>query len=518
MKSNALLGATILCCSPLIAAEADRPNIILIVADDLGWGDLGCYPKGAAWGEEAHTPTPNMDALAAKGVKCMQGYTTGMVCAPSRAGLISGQYEQRFGYYGFEDSLAPLPEDLKLLPEALREAGYRTGMIGKWHISSAPGSWPLDRGFDRFFGFIGGQHDFYEANIGETMHGVGCSSDAPIYDQETPVTEIKYLTEEFTDQAMDFIARDGEKPFFLYLPYNAPHPPLQAPWEHLEKYASARPDGMFTNRDIARAMIGNLDDNVGRLCAWLEEKGLRENTLIILTSDNGGRDGGPGDVTQHNGGLKGRKGTYYEGGIRVPFILSWPKGLPAGEVYTKPVSQLDFYPTFLAIAGATDLKTQPLDGVNLIPYLNGENKAVPHPRMYWCIEHPGTWAVREGDWKLVHEVANLDSLRRNSGQPRTVTRQLYDLGSDPEETHDLIEDKPEVAQRLQKLFDDFRSELKPARGTPEIVAEWKATLAERQKKPELMNVEFETGSPGHWRERKTRPPTEASPKKPPGKS
>ncbi|MBE2180639.1 MAG: sulfatase-like hydrolase/transferase [Chthoniobacterales bacterium] len=501
---SSLLAATIQTCNPLMAAEPSRPNIILIVADDLGWGDLGCYPKGEAWGEEAHISTPHMDALAATGVKCTQGYTTGMVCAPSRAGLISGQYEQRFGYYGFEDSLAPIPNDLKLLPEALREAGYRTGMIGKWHVSSAPGSWPLDRGFDRFFGFIGGQHDFYEANIGETMHGVGCSSDAPIYDQETPVAETKYLTEEFTDRAIEFMAQEEEKPFFLYIPYNTPHPPLQAPWEYLEKHASARPGGKFTNRDIARAMIENLDDNVGRLCAWLEEKGLRENTLIVLTSDNGGSDGGPGRMTQHNGGLKGRKGTYYEGGIRVPCIVNWPKRLPAGEIYTKPVSQLDFYPTFLAAAGAADLKTQPLDGVNLIPYLKGETKALPHPRMYWCLEHPGTWAVREGDWKLVREITDPNVLR--DSEPRTVELQLYDLGSDAHEEHNLIESKPEVAQHLRQLFDDFRSGLKPALGTPEIVAEWKATLAERQRKPELMNVEFETGSPGHWRVRKEKRP------------
>lgn len=493
--------AATLAASASVLAASQAPNLVLIVADDLGWGDLGCYPKGKAWGEETKTPTPHIDALAASGVRCMQGYATGMVCAPSRAALLTGRNQQRFGYYGFEDSLAPIPRDIRLLPEALQKAGYRTGMMGKWHFSSAEGSWPLDRGFERFFGFIGGQHDYYQAAVGEKMHGLGRSSDAFVYDQDKPVSGIKFLTDEFTDRAIDFVAQSGGKPFFLYLPYNAPHPPMQAPWEFLEKYAGQRPDGKFTPRDVARASLENLDQNIGRLCQYLKEKGVLENTLIVFTSDNGGSDGGPDRMLQHNGGLKGRKSTFYEGGIRVPFILSWPAGLPAGKVYEKPVSQLDIYPTFLTLAGDPPVRGSPLDGVDLIPFLTGKDSGVPHPRLFWSVENTATWAVRDNDWKLVREDSDPTTLGgkfRGDG-PREYKLQLYDLAADPEESTDLIAANPEIAARLQSLMDDFRSQSKPSLATPEVVASWKAFLEERKKTPELDRAESPMGSPGHWK-------------------
>lgn len=493
---------------PVLAAS-EHPNIILIVADDLGWGDIGCYPKGKEWGEEAEISTPSIDALAAKGVLCTQGYATGMVCAPSRAALMTGKNQQRFGYYGFEDTLAPIPASIKMLPQAMKEAGYRTGMVGKWHVSSDPASLPLTSGFERFYGFLGGQHDYYQANVGEKMHGVGRSADAFIYDQDKPVEPVRYLTAEFTGQAIAFLEQDRGRPFFLYLSYNAPHPPMQAPWEYLEKYAKRRSNGQFTSRDIARAMIENLDGNVGRLCAWLDHNGLRDNTLIIFTSDNGGSDGGPGRVLQHNGGLKGRKSTFYEGGIRVPFILNWPDGLPAGEVYTKPVSQMDLYATLLAVSGAIKVKTHPLDGVNLIPYLTGKDQGTPHQRMFWCVENTTTWAARDGNWKLVREDADPATLggRYRGDAPRQYKLQLYDLAADPFEANDLIEARPETAARLQKAMEEFRSTLPPSLATPAIIAAWKATLAERAKTPELNEAKSPSGAPGHWKggEKKARP-------------
>jgi arylsulfatase A-like enzyme len=221
-----------------VCLGATRPNIVVILADDMGWGDLSCYPKGAAWGEAAHTPTPNIDAIASGGVQCMQGYATGMVCAPSRAGLLSGQFQARWGYYGFEDSLAPIPRNLRLLPEVLRDAGYATGMIGKWHTSTDPDSLPLKRGFERYFGFLSGQHDYYYSAVGQTFHGVGYGPDGHVFDQDKPSTGVKYLTEEFTDRAIEFMdgAQKSGKPFFLYLPYNAPHTPHQVPWADLSPY------------------------------------------------------------------------------------------------------------------------------------------------------------------------------------------------------------------------------------------------------------------------------------------
>jgi len=482
-------------------AKAKRPNIVVIMADDLGWGDLGCYPKGAAWGEEARTPTPNLDALAASGLRCTQAYATAMVCAPSRAALLTGKYQQHFGFYAFAETAASLPRDLKLLPEALREAGYRTGMVGKWHISSDPTSGPLQRGFDRFFGFIGGQHDYFEANIGETMQGVGYGSDAYIFDQDQPVAKVKYLTEEFTDRALDFIAKSGQgdQPFFLYLAYNDPHPPNQAPWEDLKSYAEKRPNAKFTTRDIARASIGNLDRNVGRLTQWLRDHGLEENTLVIFTSDNGGSDGGPGNMLQHNGGLRGRKSTFYEGGIRVPFMVAWSGHLPAGAVYDKPVSHLDIYATALALADGQSIKTQPLDGTNLIPYLAGKEGSAPHQQLYWSIENPSHWAVRDGDWKLVLEDVDPATLGRNrKDHVRKTQLQLFNLASDPTEERNLLADNREVATRLQKLFNEFVAKSKPSLYTPEVQAAHEAALAKRATNPALAAPHSRAGSPGHW--------------------
>ncbi len=501
MKLRSLLaGALLAAAASSWAAEAKPPNIILIMADDLGWGDIGVYPKGAAWGDETKVTTPNIDKLAQAGVMCTQGYTTGMVCAPSRAAMLAGQNQQRFGYYGFEDTLAPLPADLKLLPQAMKEAGYRTGMIGKWHVSFGKDSQPLDKGFDRFFGFLGGQHDYYQPNVGEVMHGVGRGKDAYIFDQKEPVKEVKYLTDEFTDRAIDFMGQSSDKPFFLYLPLNAPHPPMQAPWEYLQKYA--QPDGTFTPRDIAKASIENMDWNVGRIVQWLEEKGLKENTLIVFTSDNGGSDGGPGRVLQHNGGLKGRKSTWYEGGIRVAYILNWPAGLPHGEVYKKPVSQLDFYPTFLAAAGDSKIQTQPLDGVNLLPYLNGKKDGAPHQQFFWCVGNTAAWAVRDGDWKLVLEDVDPTTLggKYRDGSPRQYALQLYNVEADPNETKDLIKENPGKVEQLQRLLADFRTQIKPSIATDEIVATWKARLAEREKNtPDLNIANSPSGSPGHWK-------------------
>lgn len=497
-----LLPTLLLAAAPLWAAENAKPNIILIVADDLGWGDIGAYPKGAAWGDETKVVTPNIDKLATTGVMCTQGYTTGMVCAPSRAALLAGQNQQRFGYYGFEDTVPPFPADLKLLPQALKDAGYRTGMIGKWHVSSGKNSQPLDKGFDRFFGFLGGQHDYYQPNVGEVMHGIGRAKDAYIYDQKEPVKEIKYLTDEFTDRAIDFMGQKSGEPFFLYLPYNTPHPPMQVPWEYLQKYAE--PDGTYSSRAIAQACIENMDFNVGRIVQWLEEKGLKENTLIVFTSDNGGSDGGPGRMLQHNGGLKGRKGTWYEGGIRVAYILNWPAGLPHGEVYKKAVSQLDFYPTFLAAAGGDQsVKTQKLDGVNLLPFLNGKDTAAPHQQFFWCVGNDTAWAVRDGDWKLVREDADPTTIggKYRGEAPRQYTLQLYNVEADPNESKDLLKENPEKVAQLEKQMADARSTwMKPSIATDEIVAEWKAMLAEREKNtPDLNIANSPSGSPGHWK-------------------
>lgn len=482
-----------------VARSDTRPNIIVVLADDLGWGDLGCYPKGEAWGGEAHIPTPNLDRLASEGVRCTSGYATSMVCAPSRAGLLTGRNQQHLGYFGFEETMAPFPETPKF-PEPLRNAGYQTGMIGKWHVSFAPGSHPMDFGFERFFGFLGGEHDYFEANQGQPIHHVNHATDAYVYDQTQPVKTVKYLTHEFTDQAIKFIQSSSEKkrPFFLYLPYSAPHPPMQVPWEALKPYAEKRSREKFTGRDIARAMIEVLDQDIGRLLQYLAENGLDKNTLIIFSSDNGGHDEGPSHFIQHNGGLRARKGYVYEGGIRVPFIVKWPGHIPAGTVYSKPVTHLDLFPTALAAAGLPQNQwPKELEGVDLIPFLNGEKTGDPHEKLFWSMESSKKdWAVREGKWKLVNE--DIRPLPVKKGSKPTFETQLYDIDNDPFEQHNVYKEYPEVVSRLEASMKAFHQSMAPSIYTPEIDEAHKKNLKEREKNEDLEGWPRADGSPGHW--------------------
>jgi arylsulfatase A-like enzyme len=481
-------------------AERPQPNVIVILTDDLGWGDLGCYPKGGAWGDEAVVATPNLDRLAASGARFTDAYATGMVCSPSRAGLMSGRYQQTFGWYGFVENNAGIPANIKLLPQALREAGYATGMIGKWHTGYYRGFTPLDRGFDRFFGFLGGQHDYFDANLGSAAETVANAPDGWILDQDKPVENVVYLTDEFTDRALEFMrgAHAAQRPFFLYLSYNTPHPPLQSTWEELEPLAKQRTNGRFTSRDIARAMIMRLDSNIARLTAWLEESGIASDTLIVFSSDNGGHDDGPGNVVQHNGGLRARKGYFYEGGIRVPFLVSWPGRVPAGLVYRQPVSHLDIYPTVLAAAGVSSGKwPEKLDGVNLLPFLSGEQAGAPHERLFWSLETRGIkWAVRQGRWKLVND-DTVPSIDQRLGKPKFQT-QLFDLESDPFEEHDLAVENPELVSSLKKEMAEFHASMKPTIYTTAVKASYEAMMVERKKNPALDSLPRTDGAPGHW--------------------
>ena len=497
MKRILAIFTALLVAQIVRAANAQKPNIIVILADDLGWGDPGCQPKGEAWGEEARIATPNIDALAAGGARCTDGYATCMVCSPSRAALLAGRYQQRLGFYGFPEANAGIPKDVRLLPEALRAAGYATGMIGKWHVGFPSGQQPLDRGFDQFFGMIGGQHDYFDARLGQPIDTVSNAADAPIMDGKKPLGKITYLTDEFTDRALNFMqtAAQGKKPFFLYLPYSAPHPPMQALWKDLEPFAKKRANSRFNERDIARAMIVNLDENVGRLLRWLRESGLEKDTLVFFTSDNGGADDGPGHVTQHNGGLRGRKGYFYEGGIRIPYLVSWPGRIPPATVYHQPVSHLDIYATALAVAGVTDAAS--LDGVNLMPFLRGEREDAPHAKLFWGMENTATrWAVREGGWKLVNEDTR-PTISQRVGKA-TYATQLYHLADDPFEQHDLAKEQPGRVAALQRAMNEFQATMKPSLFTAEVAAARTAALAERKKNPALREHPRVDGSPGHW--------------------
>ena len=413
-------------------AESSKPNILVIVADDQGYGDLGIQG-----GKDI--PTPNIDSIAKNGVRCTNGYVSGPYCSPTRAGLLTGRYQQRFGHE-FNPGGANASGDIgltlkeKTLANRLKSAGYATGMVGKWHLGSALKFHPMQRGFDEYFGFLGGAHSYFE---------VGNARDAVLRGTE-PVEKVSYLTDDFAREAVAFIDRHQQHPFFLYLTFNAVHTPMHAPPKYQERFASIENE----KRRTYAAMTSALDDAVGAVLGKLKEAKVDDNTLIFYISDNGG----PPVNASNNGALRGHKAQTLEGGIRVPFFVQWKAKLPAGVVYEQPVIQLDFVPTALAAAGAPAVTDTKLDGVNLLPQLTGENKAAPHEALYWRFG-PQT-AIRMGNWKLV---------KHNQSQ----SRELYDLSKDIGETTDLAKQHPDRFAELEAAWKKWDGELvEPTWGGP----------------------------------------------------
>ncbi len=428
---------------PCMAQEA--PNILLIVADDMGYGDLSCYGS-------LQIQTPNLDRLAAQGVRCTDGYVSGPVCAPSRAGLMTGRYGSRFGFEHnlsrpaqLKPEFAGIPLDEPLVSQRLHDLGYRTGMVGKWHLGeSLAEQHPNRRGFDFFFGMLGGSHPYWPTvERNHLLYG------------EQPPSEIRtpYLTDWFTLEAIDFmLAEDGREPapWFLYLAYNTPHAPMQAKEEDLAKYA----DVEEPTRRIYCAMQSCLDENIGRILSALESSGQLHRTFIVFISDNGGSV----EVSHAvNAPLRGTKGTFLEGGIRVPTIFFWPDQLEP-RVYRQPVIALDLMATFVAAAGGRPpavgvrlerpgrkKKKGPIyDSVNLLPFLKGEVSTPPHQRLFWRMALRGS-AMREGDWKWL--------------RPNSQPIQLYNLADDPSELHDLAAQHPDLVRKMLGEFNAWEAEL-----------------------------------------------------------
>jgi len=419
------------------SASGKRPNIIVIVSDDMGYADLGCYGG-------KQIPTPHIDSIAAKGVRCTSGYVSCPVCSPTRAGLITGRYQQRFGYYTNAESRIGLPTTEKTLADVLKASGYVTGIVGKWHLGTGPDFHPNKRGFDAFFGFLAGSHSYIDPLL---------NSDNPILRGTEPFDEKEYLTDAFTREAISFIQRRRDEPFFLYLTYNAVHAPMHAPQRHRDSFA----DITDKNRRIYAGMLAALDEGVGKVLEHLRQLGLEENTLLFFINDNGGATNNASD----NGPLRDRKGTLFEGGIRVPFMLRWPGRLNAGQVYDQPVICLDIFATAVAAAGAElpdDLK---LDGVNLIPYLTGEKKTQPHPVLFWDYAE-NRYAVRKANYKLVK---------------MSDDAMLFDVSTDIAEAKDLKEAKPNIFNELQEDYKQWRSQMPEPLWTPK-----KDKPKEKQKK------------------------------------
>jgi arylsulfatase A-like enzyme len=417
-----------------LTAQPRRPNIIVIVADDLGSADLGF--TGAA-----DIPTPHLDALARSGLHCINGYVSHPFCSPTRAGLLTGRYQQRFGHennprYDRTDTTAGLPLSEITLPQTLSAAGYRTGVVGKWHLGATPAMHPMKRGFREMYGFLGGGHDYFE----QQMEGDPREYLIPIERDGKPEKFDGYLTPALSREAAAFVqrAKPGE-PFFLYLAYNAPHTPVQVPQSYEDRLQHISDSA----RRRYAAMIVALDDGIGLLTRTLQTKDLTNNTLVFFFSDNGG----PTEVTRcSNAPLRGHKGQVYEGGIRVPFIVSWPTRIKAGR-FDPMVSSLDVFATACAAAAVPVPPNR--DSVNLFPYFDRSVKGNPHLRLFWRTGGGAAWASREGDWKLV----------RHRDQPL----ELYDLKADPAESRNIYSDHKFEADQMWTRLAAWDKELIPPR-------------------------------------------------------
>jgi arylsulfatase A-like enzyme len=403
----------LLCISCFAAEPPQKPNVIVIVSDDAGYADFSMQGS-------KNFPTPRIDSIAANGVRFTSGYVTGPVCSPSRAGLMTGRYQTRFGHElnlpEGNSATAGLPLTERTFADAMKAAGYRTIALGKWHLGYAPKFHPLSRGFDDFYGFLAGNRRYFPGATGHKQ----------FQRDRQPVKEnFQYVTDELGHQAAAYVRQNKDRPFFMYLAFNAVHTPQMALSSDMKKAHASR-------KKLA-AMTIALDRAVGYVLDELKQQGLAENTLVVFVNDNGGSKVGGKQETGNNSPLCGYKGSTWEGGLRVPFVAQWPAKIPQGKVYHHPVITLDIMSTALAAAGSdADAK---LDGVNLLPYLTGENKGAPHAALFWRFGDQR--AVRMGDWKLT-----------DTGGP---TR-LFNLATDIGEKHNLSKQQPAKLKELEAAY------------------------------------------------------------------
>ena len=456
-------GIAALTLAGVSASAEQRPNVIFIVVDDLGYGELGCYG-----GKEI--PTPHIDSLAAGGARFTSGYVTAPFCAASRAALMTGRYQTRFGFefnpIGAKNA-APgigLPVAEKTVADRLRDAGYATGLVGKWHLGGTEPFHPQRRGFDEFFGFLHEGHYYvtppwqgvttwlrrkklpdggqgrWTSPDGRTVWSTHLGSNEPEYDTGNPllrssqsVDEKANLTDAFTREACDFIGRHRSQPFFLYLAYNAVHSPMQGTDEYMKKFSHIED----IQRRIFAAMLAHLDDSVGKVLAELRESGVEENTLVVFLGDNGGPTS---ELTSSNAPLRGGKGDLWDGGIRVPFIVSWKNHITSGRIVDASVVSIDATATALELANAGPSQKR-IDGIDLMPLLTGKMAEVHERNLFWRVGQKN--ALRSGNWKLIRDGKEW---------------QLYDLAHDIGETTNLAAKEPGRVQQLTSLWDKWNAE------------------------------------------------------------
>ncbi len=415
----------------------ERPNVIIILTDDQGYNDVGF--NGCT-----DIPTPNIDRIASQGVKFTNGYVSYAVCGPSRAGLITGRYQDRFGFgrnplFAPNDPVQGLPVNEETLSTALNKVGYQTMAIGKWHMGAHESQRPLNRGFDEFFGFLTGGHMYFpKLWTLDDISGVKSQFDAyktKLLKNDIRVDEQEYLTDALSREAVNFIERNPENPFFLYLAYNAPHTPLQASEKYLSRFSHIENE----KRKKYAAMVSSVDDGVGKLLDKLKELNIHENTIVFFLSDNGGPYKSNGS---RNDPLREGKSSLYEGGIRVPFAMQWPAKISKGQVYDEPIISLDIFATTINYAKAK--ARNQLDGVNLMPYLLGKKEGVPHEQLFWRKFDTNSYAVRNGNLKMVNMKGNQD--------------ELYNINEDISEHHQL--DNNEQLQNLIRSHNEWSSKMK----------------------------------------------------------
>ena len=413
------------------AQQPHGPNIVVIMTDDAGYADFGAFGS-------RDVRTPNIDRLAREGVRLTDFYANGPTCTPTRAGFIAGRYQQRYelewplGAVPAVDTVYGLRPSAHSLPRQLQGAGYRTALVGKWHLGWKPEFGPLQHGFDEFFGFKSGYIDFYQ-------HSYQGRSD--LFDGDAAVAVPGYMTDLIADRSIAFIERNAARPFFIDIAFNAPHWPYQVPGKPTVARDHARHLNPFDDSTSTRAeyvaMVEQVDAQVGRILAALDRLRLRENTLVIFTNDNGG------EWLADNGPFFHHKGTVWEGGIRVPAVARWPARIPAGRVSHQAGITMDLTATILAAAGVAPTADERSDGIDLLPIISGRAPEVERALFWRVVNNRPQRAVRQGKWKLVFD-----------GRPL-----LFDLEADPGERTNLIGRHAEVANRLRLLLDAWEKDV-----------------------------------------------------------
>ncbi|MGI9264200.1 MAG: sulfatase-like hydrolase/transferase [Gammaproteobacteria bacterium] len=407
--------------------SSDHPNIVIILADDLGYGDVACYHS------DSTISTPHIDALAADGIRFTDFHSNGVVCSPTRAALLTGRYQQRTGITGVVTAAGHRHTGLDLdettFAEVAKAAGYRTALYGKWHVGYQPNYNPIRQGFDEFIGYVSGNVD-YHAHLDQTGR-------EDWWKQDELRPEHGYTTDLITDHGVDFIRRNRERPFLLYLAHEAPHYPYQRrndPPRYTREQGRTKDP---VTPEIYEEMIEVMDEGVGRIRQAIVDAGLGDNTLIFFCSDNGPT--GPGSA----GLLRGKKGQIWEGGHRVPAIACWPKTIPAGSVSNATVMGIDLLPTIVAMIGGALPEELKIDGVSLLSHLTQASPLVPRP-LFWGTRK--SLAIRMGEYKLV----------TTTSFSKTT---LYDLKNDLGETRDVSEEQPELAKELLKLLKEWHRDV-----------------------------------------------------------